>query len=167
MSWRAIATAASTAAAIVTLAACAAGTTNGFEIDIPAGWSDRTDVAEVKAGREEFELVLAPSDDDSETPPIMTVSRATLREGDTLADVVRVQRKDARGADPTEPQETSLAGEPALAYDFAAEGRTGRTLVAIRQGRIYALSLVADEEDFAQARPALLSVATSWRWEDE
>ena len=166
MSWRAIVTAASAALALA-LAGCATGTTNGFEIDVPAGWADRTSEAEVKAGRKEFELVLAPERDDSDTPPIMTVSRAELREGDTLEDVVRVQRKDAEAANPSAPQTMTLAGEPAQGYDFAAEGRTGRTIVAIRGGRTYALSLVADEEDFARVRPAMESVATSWRWEAE
>jgi hypothetical protein len=164
LSWRAIVTAASAALA---LAGCATGTTNGFAIDVPAGWADRTSEAEVKAGRKEFELVLAPEDDDSDTPPTMTVSRAKLRDGDTLEDVVRVQRKDAEAAKPTAPQETRLAGEPAQFYDFAAEGRRGRTLVAIRDGRTYALSLVADDEDFAAREAAFRSVAESWRWEAE
>lgn len=161
---RAIVTGASALILAAGLAGCQAGTTNGFALDIPAGWTDETDQAEAKAGRTEFELVLEGPEDDG-TPATIAITRVALRKGDSLQRAVELQRKEARGAAPTAAATTTLAGEPAQTFDYGALGKQGRLLAAAHDGHLYALTLTSDDGAFSDNAEVLDRIRASWVWE--
>ena len=158
---RAIATAASALA--LALAGCSAGTTNGFDFQVPAGWEDRTDQAETKTGRE-LEYVLEGPESNG-VPASITISRTEIGVGTTLAAAVDKQRREARAANPREPTKAALGGEEALEFDFAADGKRGRTVSAKHGETLYTVVLITEQAGTREGLQVLEDLLASWTWD--
>jgi hypothetical protein len=154
---------------LVALAAggCAAATSDGFAVQAPAGWEDRTDTAELKTGIDYQAVYEGPQDgdvvatlaiDDAEPPATVSLGAAVREARATLAEAEPAARLSA-----SEPAE--LAGAPAQRFDAADGERRRRLLVAVRGGRVYTVSLTAAADAFEQRLDAMEDMVASWRWD--
>jgi hypothetical protein len=152
-------------AATWVLAGCAAGTSNGFSAQAPAGWEDRTDTAESRTGTD-FEVVWEGAPVEG-FRPIISVARVESDEALATA-AARARVAVARrfeGVDRTDVTPARLAGEPAQRFDYAADGKRTRYLTARRGAHLYSVSVQAAESGFERARQAFDAYLASWRWE--
>jgi hypothetical protein len=146
---------------------CAAATSDGFSVQAPPGWEDRTDTAELKTGIDYQAVYEGPQDgeviatlaiDDAEPPGAVTLAAAVAEARRTLADA----ESDIRLAAPRPAQ---LDGTPAQAFDAEQDDRRRRMLVAVHGDRVYTISLTAAMDAFDERARALEGVVASWRWD--
>lgn len=162
----------STATAATTVPAAAGQTLRGtgYSFSLPTGWRDTTTEQMKAFGRRE-QVDLATAGPGRTTNVLVVVEP---NPGGTLADLVAAGRKGVKeylGARLLgQPERLSLAGTPAMAYDYTlrlsvrAGPVHGRQVVCLRDDKVYTVSFSARPQAFATDRAALDQILRSWSW---
>ena len=156
--------------AALAVAGCGGGqaaTSNGFSAEPPGGWADETDNAETRTGSD-FEAVYEGTAVQG-IAPILTVTRVKAAPGRTVEAAARTARiavdRRFEEADPTQPVEVELGGEPALQFDYGSAEKRARYVTARHGSHLYAVTVQAGADDFQHALAVMRDYLESWRWD--
>jgi hypothetical protein len=144
------------------------GAPAGFDVDLPDGWKNTTQRAELTTNQD-FELVYEGPEEGGITASIAIV-RVEAAEGATLSQIARSGQRNIgkayglAGADGP-PVDTRLGGEPAVQLEYEAEDGRVRQVGALHAGHFYLASFTAAKTAFDHRVEAFDGLLRSWRWE--
>ena len=143
----------------------------GYSVELPDGWSDRTDDAEEQTGGIAVDrLFIGPRVDGFATN--VNVLREARPPGASLEEIEQRGRPQIRGVggrniSPARPVE--LGGERALShtYRIRQEGKLlrGEQYIAIHDGRVYNVTVTSVPGAFDDAQKDFKEIADSWKWD--
>jgi hypothetical protein len=159
------------APALATSTTATAGQTvhgSGYSFTLPSGWRDVTTQAK-KDLTEKIDLAASGPKSGGFTPNLIVAFDPSR--GLSLVDLVAATRKDSAETLHAQflgqPQQFSLAGTPALVYEFIVPADPPfqtRQIVCVRGDRALFFSFSAAMKTFATDRAALDQMTTSWIW---
>jgi hypothetical protein len=152
---------------------------DGYEVTVPDGWEDKSDLREdVEVEGFTPDVLLVGDREDGVTTNVNILR--TPSAGYSLDKQVRLERQLLRAgrlpgsdAEPRPAQDLSaveritLGGEPARAYDFRLgedELLDLRQVVAVHDGRVYVTTLTTAPNGLEDELDSLEAILDSWRW---
>jgi DcrB len=144
---------------------------SGYTMELPDGWKDRTeDAAKQSPGIKVDRLIIGPRVEGFATN--VNVIREARPANSTLEEIEQQGRPQIRGVggrDISQAKPVELGGERALShtYRIRQQGKllTGEQFIAIRDGRVYNVTVTSAPSAFADARKDLREIADSWKWD--
>ena len=144
---------------------------SGYSVELPDGWKDRTEDAEEQTGGIAVDrLFIGPRVEGFATN--VNVLREQRPADASLEEIEQRGRPQIRGVggrniSPARPVE--LGGERALShtYQIRQQGKLlrGEQYIAIRDGRVYNVTVTSVPSAFADARSDFREITDSWKWE--
>jgi photosystem II reaction center protein PsbP len=144
----------------------------GYVVLLPHGWRDVTDSSRARI-REPFDRLFAGELQHNFRTNVNTLVRPAPP-GLGLHDVgqragAELRSGPNRVSEITRPRPLRIDGEGALAYDYRLQHRDpalrGTTALALRQGRLYLVTLTASARAFEPATRDFERILRSWQWD--
>ena len=153
--------------AALVLAGCASGNVDpqGFTVDAPAGWEERTEEAE-RQRDSEYEVVYEKPGPGG-VPTAINVQRSEAPEDVSVqreAERVREKVLDELGGRASPARLDKLGDDVALLFDHQAGDVRSRRIVAARGSHLYVITLQAPAARISDALEGLEAFQRSWRW---
>jgi hypothetical protein len=148
------------------LAGCGGGP-SGWSATVPDGWKNATLRINAQSNTDLQAIYQGPKDGGVRAS--ISVASVRAAAGDTLASITEAGRRNlvkayGRATTTSEPVDTRLAGEPAMRFDYEAEGGQVRQLGVLHRGHFYLVSLTAAPSAWGQRLQAFDELLRSWRW---
>jgi hypothetical protein len=149
-------------AAAVLAAGCGDASSEGFDVEAPAGFKDQTGLT-TRRSEAKIEALWQSAD------ASIVVVRAKRPEGASLTDVMKAGQDQTRADHPDARigplAPARLDGAPAARYDFTRAGAQARQLGAIHGDHVYLITFSAKPDAFQRRLSSLDGLLRSWRWD--
>jgi hypothetical protein len=143
---------------------------SGYSVELPDGWSDRTDDASKESPIRLDRVFVGPKADGFAAN--VNVVREPRPENATLEEIEQAGRPQIRalgGREISQAKSVELSGERGLSHTYRIRegGRAleGEQFIVIHEGRVYNVTVTAATKGFADARRDFREITGSWKWE--